>query len=275
MSGQIALPPRPLDLHRFWRSPELPFLEARQIEDGRQVCYCPHSHSTFSVGSVRGGRSSFEIGGQKHEIEPGTVVLINPEEVHACNPLQDQPWSYRMLYVDPDWLTALQGGKTFRPYADCLSRDPSLFAELEDLFDHLFEPGNSDALREGIAASFFVGLEDRLCPATVRTPAHPMLDRAVRHIDTDCARPLFLADLCRITGLSPAYLVRSFKARFGLSPHAYQSNRRIRLGQELLRRGASIAEVALTCGFADQAHFQRVFKRHVAATPGQFTSAAE
>jgi AraC-like DNA-binding protein len=33
-----------------------------------------------------------------------------------------------------------------------------------------------------------------------------------------------------------------------------------------------IADVALDAGFADQAHLQRIFKRLVAATPGQYRS---
>nr|MCS5560208.1 helix-turn-helix domain-containing protein [Marinobacter nauticus] len=53
-------------------------------------------------------------------------------------------------------------------------------------------------------------------------------------------------------------------------PHAYLINRRIQHGQSELKRGVSIADAALNAGFADQAHFQRTFKRVVAATPNQY-----
>jgi AraC-like DNA-binding protein len=55
-----------------------------------------------------------------------------------------------------------------------------------------------------------------------------------------------------------------------MTPHEYLLDRRIRRGKALLRSGQSIAQVAQTLGFADQAHFQRTFKRLVAATPGQY-----
>ncbi|MNE94729.1 Transcriptional activator FeaR [compost metagenome] len=55
-----------------------------------------------------------------------------------------------------------------------------------------------------------------------------------------------------------------------MTPHAYVINRRIQLGQSALRLGRPIAEVALESGFADQPHFQRMFKRLLAATPGQY-----
>nr|WP_255542557.1 AraC family transcriptional regulator [Azospirillum sp. INR13] len=96
------------------------------------------------------------------------------------------------------------------------------------------------------------------------------MERAADFISAHCTQPLRLADIAAACRLSPSYLVRSFKARYGLTPHAYQINRRIQFGKRELQRGRPIVEVALDAGFADQAHFQRAFKRHVAATPGQY-----
>ena len=93
---------------KFWRSVALPFIEARSIEDGRQVCYSKHSHETFSIGAVTGGRSVYLNRHAREWIGAGVVVMMNPDDVHACNPVADDRWSYRMLHVDVEWLTALQ-----------------------------------------------------------------------------------------------------------------------------------------------------------------------
>lgn len=259
--------------HRFWRDPALPHLEARSIEDGREVCYGWHSHPTFSIGLVTGGVSDFRIGAECHRIAADTVVLMNPDEAHACNPLDSRPWSYRMLYADAAWLAAVEGETSFRPFSPRLSRDAELGSRLERLFGVLFapEPG-SDAKAETVR-SFFAGLRQALGgapPALDGDGGHAALDRAADFISTHCTQPLRLADIAEVSGLSPSYLVRSFKARYGLTPHAYQINRRIQFGRRELLRGRPIVEVALDAGFADQAHFQRAFKRHVAATPGQY-----
>jgi AraC-like DNA-binding protein len=55
-----------------------------------------------------------------------------------------------------------------------------------------------------------------------------------------------------------------------MTPHAYRLNRRIQLGQQALKQGKAIVDVAQTIGFSDQAHFQRAFKQRVAATPDQY-----
>ena len=57
-----------------------------------------------------------------------------------------------------------------------------------------------------------------------------------------------------------------------MNPHAHMVNRRILFAQQQLKAGQAIADVALAAGFADQAHFQRIFKRLVAATPRQYST---
>ena len=147
--------------HRFWRDPSLPHLEARSIEEGQEVSYGWHSHPTFSIGLVTGGVSDFRIGADCHRIDAGTVVLMNPDEAHVCNPMDGRPWSYRMLYADAAWLAALEGEAAFRPFAPHLSRDPDLAGRLEWLFGLLF------ALRRelGSDAAYQV-ISGYRCPAT-------------------------------------------------------------------------------------------------------------
>lgn len=265
------MPRRPADSHVFWRDPALPHLEAREVMDGRTVCYVPHSHPTFSIGAITGGHSDYLTGDDRFPASEGTVVLMNPEVVHACNPVDDQPWSYRMLYADQGWLAGVRGQAAFQPLGAVVSRDPGLYADLMALFDLLFDAGVGPGPKGEAAQAFFAGLGPRVDgPDRPVTDEHAALALAAEHIARHCTRELRVEEVAEAAGLSPSYLIRAFKARYGLTPHAYQTNLRIRAGQAGLRRGQPIVDVALEVGFADQAHFQRVFKAHTAATPGQF-----
>jgi AraC-like DNA-binding protein len=56
-----------------------------------------------------------------------------------------------------------------------------------------------------------------------------------------------------------------------MPPHRWLIERRIDRAKALLRKGeASLAEIALACGFADQSHFTAMFRKMVGATPGCF-----
>ncbi|WP_025111486.1 AraC family transcriptional regulator [Pseudomonas sp. H1h] len=262
---------------RFWRDDALPFIEARAIADGREVCYARHSHAHFSIGAITAGRSIYVHEHAQFEVAAGTVVLMNPGDVHACNPIDDQPWSYLMLYVETPWLTDLQhqlgfsAELAFRRFSSTHLNDPRLFRELQGLYDTLVDE-QQDALRKQSAAvEFFSDLQGHLNPAErpLREPNFK-LERAADFIRERCTALLSLDDICTAAQLSPSYLIRAFKLHYGMTPHAFLVNQRIQFARERLRNGQLIADVALEAGFADQAHFQRAFKQYLAATPGQY-----
>lgn len=262
---------------RFWRDDALPFIEARSIADGREVCYTRHAHEHFSIGAITAGHSTYIHEQSEFQVSAGTVVLMNPGDVHACNPIDDQPWSYLMLYVATPWLTDLQHqlgfshNLAFRRFAIPHLQDARLFAGLQALYEVLVD-NEQDVLRKHSAAvEFFSEMQQRLNPAD-----HPLrepnfkLERAADYIRDNCTQLLKLEDICDAAQLSPSYLIRAFKQHYGMTPHAFLVNRRIQFAQDRLRSGKLIADVALEAGFADQAHFQRAFKQHLAATPGQY-----
>lgn len=262
---------------RFWRDDALPFIEARSIADGREVCYTRHAHEHFSIGAITTGRSTY-IHEQSHfQVGTGTVVLMNPGDVHACNPIDNQPWSYLMLYVDTPWLTDLQHqlgfshDLAFRRFSITHNRDTLLFDGLKALYEVLVDQQQEVLHKHSAAVEFFSEVQLRLNPVDppLREPNFK-LERAADYIRDNCTQMLKLEDICFAAQLSPSYLIRAFKQQYGMTPHAFLVNRRIQFAQDRLRRGELIADVALEAGFADQAHFQRAFKQHLAATPGQY-----
>jgi AraC-like DNA-binding protein len=262
---------------RFWRDDALPFIEARSIADGREVCYTRHAHEHFSIGAITAGRSTYIHEQSAFEVSAGTVVLMNPGDVHACNPIDDQPWSYLMLYVDTPWLTDLQhqlgfsSDLAFRRFSTTHTDDASLFAGLKGLYEVLVDTEQDVLSKHSAAVEFFTEVQQRLNPGDqpLREPNFK-LERAADYIRDHCTQLLKLEDICEAAQLSPSYLIRAFKQHYGMTPHAFLVNRRIQFAQDRLRSGQLIADVALEAGFADQAHFQRVFKQHLAATPGQY-----
>ena len=258
----------------FWRDAALPFIEARSVQDGRKVCYGGHWHETFSIGLISRGRCFYSNREATAEASPGTVVLMNPGDAHACNPVRGEPWSYRMLYIDVPWLGAVRGVDESRcsaPFSAVSTTHPELYDGLNRLFDTLIDPQIERLEKETASVSFIELVQHCLGTAqSARPPRAPRLTGAASYIRDNCTRSLSLADICAEAELSPSHLIRAFKQAYGLTPHAYQLNCRIELCRSLLRAGRSIADVALTAGFSDQAHFQRTFKKLVAATPGQY-----
>ena len=262
---------------RFWRDAALPFVEARSIRDGRHVCYGKHAHETFSIGFVTQGRCTYLNGRTRQPIRAGTVVLMNPGDVHACNPSHDEPWSYCMFYFDVAWLTGIQQelgvspNGSFRPFSATASTQSELYSRMRHLHCVLTDQHADSLTKHSAVLTTMTVVQQTLgSPLRPLQLRNPRLERAAQFIRDNCAQPLKMDDICSAADLSPSYLIRAFKDRYGLTPHAYLTNCRVEFSRSELRRGRPIAEVANAAGFCDQAHMQRSFKKLVAATPGQY-----
>jgi AraC family transcriptional regulator len=114
-----------------------------------------------------------------------------------------------------------------------------------------------------------------LPPARLRR-VRALVEEAVRAGEGGAA--LEVDVLAREAGLSPAHFARAFKAATGETPHAYVLGLKLEKAREAIAGGAArastIAEVAVTCGFFDQAHLTRHFRRKFGVTPGCFAREA-
>ncbi|MGO1748780.1 MAG: AraC family transcriptional regulator [Marinobacter sp.] len=265
----------------FWRDSRLPHVELRVVSDGREVCYAPHSHTQWSMGAITSGRSTFEYVGRHYEVGAGSLVFMNPQWVHACNPVNNQPWGYLMLYVDAHWLAKLRfhlgllDESTWQDMGCDLSESSDLFSGFQSLAEALLDECiTTDQKRDRVEmflSKVMVSISKAAERAELPFPlATESLQELARYLDCHCMDELSIEWMAQRAGFSPSHLVRVFRKHFGMTPHAYQINRRVQLGQKAIRQGAPIADAAIAAGFFDQPHFQRVFKRLVAATPGQY-----
>lgn len=112
-------------------------------------------------------------------------------------------------------------------------------------------------------------MERRGSVTPVRRDRHAV-ERAKCYIEENASEVITLTQLSRVAGLSRFHLVRSFARHVGVPPHRYQICVRVERARRQLQKGASIAETALSMGFADQSHLTRHFRQTFSITPARF-----
>ena len=97
-----------------------------------------------------------------------------------------------------------------------------------------------------------------------RHKLNQIIDYIAAHLDQN----LELEDLAQQIGMSQFYFSRLFKQSLGITPHQYVIQQRVEQAKQLIQQGQlGLAEIALECGFANQGHLNRHFKRLTGVTP--------
>jgi AraC-like DNA-binding protein len=92
--------------------------------------------------------------------------------------------------------------------------------------------------------------------------------RAKEYLAARFGEDVAVADVAAACALSRGHFLRAFKATTGCTPHKWLQHYRIEQAKRMLASpAASIAEVALKCGFADQSHMTRVFTQIAGISP--------
>jgi AraC family transcriptional regulator len=111
----------------------------------------------------------------------------------------------------------------------------------------------------------------RPAPAVTRGGLAPwQLQRAKEVLRANLEGQVSLADVAGECKLSVSHFVRAFKQTVGEPPYRWLLQQRIALAKELLLSGLPMVEIALKCGFADQACFIRAFRKVLDTTPGDW-----
>ncbi len=262
---------------RFWRDSRFHGMECMAATFITHE-FLPHSHDTFSIGAIEAGCQVAMIRGTREATGPGALYLINPGEMHDGQPGAEEGYRYRMIYPDMQVFTEILEDTTGRAvhgspgFSRQLLTDPPLAAAFNRAHARLEDGASaleSEESMYGVLSAMFIRHGGSIIlPRDYREPegVRRARDYIAAHFDVEIG----LEELAKVSGLSRAHLIRAFRKHYFITPHAFQTDMRIRHARRLLRAGETPAAVALACGFADQAHLTRHFKARTGLTPARF-----
>ncbi|HWZ90465.1 MAG TPA: AraC family transcriptional regulator [Polyangiaceae bacterium] len=274
MNGQR---PPPQEFIGYRRAAALPGIEVLDAHHSPRQWRCVND--SFALTFLRTWHGDVSYRGVKHAARPGLIVCNQPGEALLAAPHAGVAGSFNVLELRrelfEEYMRAHQTRAVrfeWRAVVPAISDAFSLqMRRLLAAMDPSTPP--LELQSEAIELSHFLVRE--LVTADVVAPARASagLFRVAARM-RECLHEegfqLDLDTLAQRAGISKFHALRAFKRRYGLAPHAYQLCVRVKRASQLLAAGASPAEAAAACGFSDQSHMNRHFKRIVGITPKQY-----
>lgn len=219
-------------------------------------------------------------------MEPGDLILLNPQEMHrACN-LDHSEYERITINFKQSYFSRLSTPATnlsacfdFRPKGkgNVLHLDSVQLRQLLNLTIELEKHLTSDAYGADIKADLIAAniliFTNEIYQSTTFTPTNIMPDivrKTMDYIEEHLSEEISLEQLEAAFYLNSTYISRQFKKHTGLTLRSYILRRRIALAEQYLREGLSVTEVCYQSEFNNYANFIRSFTKITGNSPGKY-----
>jgi AraC-like DNA-binding protein len=244
------------------RSAFVPALEvfARALNP---TSYPVHVHDRWQLTWVLGGCVQLVFRGGSCLLRAGDVILAAPFEPIGGRVCEGGPFGFVTLQIPHELLRERRqrGVIARRGGAAICHRLLETLVQARSAEDH------RDAL---IESSDAIASTDCVTLASERTRLHPAVGRARALLEDPGEGARQLSELADAIRLHEHYIIALFKSEIGVPPHQYVMARRVERARKLLNEGRALNAVAAECGFNDQSHLTRDFKRTFGVTPGAY-----
>lgn len=262
------------------------FLDFRLYQYGWEQCIPLHSfgpsvrnHYLFHY--IISGQGSMDVNGpggvtRKYELRAGEGFLICPEQVTRYSAHKTDPWKYTWLEFD---------GLRVKEYLESAGLDvsqpiyrPQFPAQGDELRDTmLYIAQHAEASPLHLIGHLCLFLDALIRSSSTRKTLHGgklrdfYIQEAINYMEHNYQRELTVeevADMCR---LNRSYFSKLFRESMGCPPQEFLIRLRLTKAAEMMKMTTnSIRDIAAGCGYPNQLHFSRAFKKHYGISPKEW-----
>jgi len=234
----------------------------------------PHFHESYSIGLFTHGEYKYKSGSKKVILKAGDIRVVAPYELHKT---YEGEWKYIHFDIDANlFLNMIKDIKQNDNIKNIpilpLHKEKLLFNSAINLYHSL---QNRDILEiEHSFNEFTTALlksSNSLELINSITLEQKKLSKAIEYIFTFWNNPkLSVEEIAKEIGFSTYYFSRTFHKEFLITPHKFILSLRVeRAKQKIIHTKTPLAQIAQECGFSDQSHMIRVFKKINGFTPNK------
>lgn len=226
-----------------------------------------HFHHNYSIGLITKGTHKLELEYDQLIVKKGKIKIINPYEIHLAD--GNIGWEY---------LNFMPNEKIIKTIAEEMCDDT---VNCTIKFNNNIEDNNAtqyfiklyNSLHRGIEyqENFIILVSYLLKYYSFNElkikQISSSIQKSIDYIHNYYLENISLDILANISSLSKYHFIKVFTKKTKFTPHQYIINLRLEYAIKLIKKNIPLAQISLSCGFSDQSHFIRTFKKYYGLTP--------
>ena len=265
-------------------------IEVYHYNDSATYHVPPHQHDFYELYCLLNGPFTFHVENNRYALKPGSLLLVQPGEVHWPE-LEQPPRDIEriVLWLNPQFISSLSIflPQTLGTFGENLQKEQLIIPEektyqviLGLLYSLLYEKNRADAdspyLCHLILSQLLVylgrAMNEREMPPERLGARYREIMLVHEYINAHFKEELTVNDLAEHFYMDKNTLTRQFKRIIGMTPGDYIRRKRLETAHALIRQGYSVLNAGYSSGFSDYSAFYRAFCHLYGQAPSTFSS---
>ena len=263
------------------------------IKDQRSLEFEFHYHDFNKIIIFISGKVTYLIEGKAYNLKPWDILLVNSNEVHR--PVIDPAETYERIVL---WINSTFLEKHSSPECNLLTcfgvssdrnykllrLNPDLLGNMKYILTQLEDACKSKSfgarlLKNALFVQFIVYANRFVLQTENSMESHAdvqfdeQISSVINYINDNLSGDLTIENLAARFFTSRYYLMHKFKSQTGYSIHSYILKKRLIMSNSLIKKGKSVTEAALECGFNDYSNYLRAFTAMFGLSPKKYHKA--
>ena len=227
-----------------------------------------HTHDKLELYINLSGDISFLVENNLYPLNRGDIIIARPGEYHHCVYRSDAMHKLFWILTDFD-------NKLFSFFNDSktnfLSPNNKSREEIINFCHSLLSEEMSQLDKTYSFLRLLILIKDNLSDQNTNSGNLPQeLKNVLDYIECHIAEDLQITAIAKALYLSESTIERRFKEFLKIKPSDFIRKKKMILAAELLKKGESVLNAGINCGYSDNSHFIKLFKEYYGTTPYKF-----
>lgn len=259
------------------------------IKDSKSLDFELHYHDFYKIVIFISGKVNYLIEGRTYRLQPWDILFISSSETHKAIIDPSEIYERMIIWVNSDFMEKHNNEDgnlltcfhlSSKEKFNLLRIDAETIMDIKYILDNLEKAEDDKKFGSYILKnSLFLQLMVYLNRLYLRTENNKrivdveydeLIERILDFIKDNLREDLSIEKLASLFFTNKYYLMHKFKKQTGFTIHSYIMEKRLIHANLLIKKGKSITEACIECGFNDYSSFLRAFKNMFGLSPKKY-----